>query len=77
MRQFLIGQRFFNEEFGHYCKEVSTDTGKACYECLLLCVHINVRKGLANVMPVYHSTHFSILVFCASCHSNNLYYVGM
>ena len=26
VRQFLIGQRFFKREFGHYCKEVCIRT---------------------------------------------------
>ena len=34
MRQFLVGQRFFKEEFGAYCKEVRLrDYGDAVHLC--------------------------------------------
>ena len=42
MRQFLVGQKFFNEEFGKYCKEVCIlHTCTSTLMTLLFhCVHV-------------------------------------
>ena len=36
MRQFLIGQKFFQEEFGKYCKEVRIEPKISNYHNIII-----------------------------------------
>ena len=54
IRQFLVGQRFFREEFGKYCSEVrddrfekSIDTIIMCFALVLVAGHVRVFRSIA------------------------------